>query len=116
MNKDGLTDERYTQMMKFWDNDEETVASIVEEWGVETCNKGYGIFDWNNTGLLGIEQITEIGAFEEDEEKAVQQAIKDGIKIIPIEELPLNMSEEERMFRWIDTEENRKNILEYCNA
>ena len=74
--------------------------------------KGYDIFDFDGTGMLEIEKIDEENVFTDDEE-AVEQAIKDGIKIIPIEELPENF--DRRYLGWIDTEENRKRIAEYCN-
>ena len=44
--------------------------------------KGYDIFDFDGTGMLEIEKIDEENVFTDDEE-AVEQAIKDGIKIIP---------------------------------
>ena len=74
--------------------------------------KGYNIFDFDGTGMLEIEKIDEENIFTDDEE-AVEQAIKDGIKIIPIEELPENF--DRRYLGWIDTEENRKRIAEYCS-
>ena len=74
--------------------------------------KGYDIFDFDGTGMLEIEKIDEENIFTDDEE-AVEQAIKDGIKIIPIEELPENF--DRRYLGWIDTEENRKRIAEYCS-
>ena len=107
----GLTNERYEQMMEYYNNDKETVAEIVNAWGVENCNKGYTIFDFSGTGMLEINRIDDVYAFESDDE-ATEQAIKDGIKIIPIEELPKNF--DRKYFGWIDTEENRKAILDYC--
>lgn len=74
-------------------------------------DKGYDIFNFNNTGLLEIEKIDELNIFEDDAE-AVKQAMLDGIKIIPVEELPENF--DRRYLGWIDTPENRKNIEEYC--
>ena len=74
--------------------------------------KGYDIFDFDGTGMLEIEKIDEENVFTDDEE-AVEQAIKDGIKIIPIEELPENF--DRKYLGWIDTEENRKRITEYCS-
>ena len=76
------------------------------------AKKGYDIFDFDGTGMLEIEKIDEENIFTDDE-KAVEQAIKDGIKIIPIEELPENF--DRRYLGWIDTEENRKRIAEYCS-
>lgn len=110
MNMFGLTKERYTQMMRSYQNDEEAVVCVVEEWGAEICNKGYDIFDFDGTGMLEIEAIDAVGCFTDDE--AVEQAIKDGVKIIPVEELPDNF--ERKYLGWIDTEENRKSIREYC--
>lgn len=72
---------------------------------------GYGVFDFDGTGMLEIQKIDELNIFETDEE-AVEQAIKDGIKIIPIEELPKNF--DRKYLGWIDTEENRKAIYDYC--
>lgn len=75
-------------------------------------NKGYDIFDFDGTGMLEIQKIDTSKRFKDDEE-AVEQAIKDGIKIIPIEELPENF--DRKYLGWIDTEENRKRIKDYCN-
>lgn len=75
-------------------------------------NRGYYIIDFDCTGLLEIQKIDVMNVFESDEE-AVEQAIKDGIKIIPVDELPENF--DRRYFGWIDTEENRKAIKEYCS-
>lgn len=108
----GLTDERYEQMMITHGNDKEWVEDIVSEWGVENCNKGYAIFNHDGTGLLEINKIDDVGAFESDEE-AIKQAIKDGVKIIPIEELPPKFKR--RYLGWIDTKENRKAIKKYCD-
>ena len=112
MSKFGLTEERYTQMMKSWHGDEEQVFTVVDDWGVDNCNKGYAIFNFDGTGMLEIEAIADVGCFTDDE--ATEQAIKDVIKIIPIEELPENF--DRKYLGWIDTEENRKRIREYCNA
>ena len=84
----------------------------VDDWGVENCNRGYEIFDFDGTGMLEVNKIDELCVFEDDEE-AVEQAIKDGVKFIPIEELPENF--ERRYLGWIDTPENRKQIAEFCN-
>ena len=51
--------------------------------------KGYDITDFDGTGMMEIQRIDELGIFKDDEE-AVEQAIKDGIKLIPIDELPSN--------------------------
>lgn len=75
-------------------------------------NKGYDIFNFDGTGMLEIQKIDTSKRFKDDEE-AVEQAIKDGIKIIPIKELPENF--DRRYLGWIDTEENRNKIAEYCS-
>ena len=111
MGKYGLTDERYAQMMKTYNNDEYRVLEVIRLWGAEDCNKGYAIFDCDGTGMLEIEHICDVGAFDSDAE-ATLKAIEDGVKIIPIDELPDNMGEY-KYYGWVDTEENRKNIEEY---
>lgn len=107
----GLTDERYFQMMKSFNNNEEFIDEAIEDWGIENVNKGYEIFDFDGTGMLEVNKIDKLHVFEDDEE-AVEQAIKDGEKIIPIEELPENF--ERRYLGWIDTPENRKQIKLWC--
>ena len=111
MSKFGLTEERYNQMMKYYNNDELRVAEIVEECGAELCNKGYCIFD-TGSNLLEILKIDAVGAFEDDG-MAAEQAMKDGVKIIPVEELPENFNR--KYLGWVDTPENRKAIQEYCD-
>lgn len=83
----------------------------IDDWG-ENAKYGYAIFDFDGTGLLEIAMINDMEIFNGDEE-AVEQAIKDGIKIIPIEELPDNF--DRSYLGWIDTPENRKAIEEYCS-
>ena len=111
MSKYGLTEERYVQLMSLCNGDEEELKERIEYWGIEDCNKGYAIFDFGGTGLLEINRIDSIEAFEDDE-AAVEQAIKDGVKLIPVEELPETF--DRRYLGWIDTPENRKKIAEYC--
>lgn len=113
MKKFGLTDERFEQMMAYLENDKAAIAETVHEWGADQCNKGYAIFDFDGTGMLEIEALADVGCFGDDEE-ATEQAMKDGIKIIPVEELPENF--DRRYLGWIDTEENRKRIASYCLA
>lgn len=73
--------------------------------------KGYAITDFDGTGMLEIQKIDTLNIFVSDEE-AVEQAIKDGVGIIPVEELPENF--DRRYLGWIDTPENRKRITKYC--
>lgn len=109
MSRYGLTEERYKQLLALYGDDGE-VAEKVKDWGIEICNKGYAIVDFNGTGMLEINKIDVLEVFEDDE-SATKQAIKDGVRIIPIEELPENF--ERRYSGWIDTPENRKRIAEF---
>lgn len=110
----GLTEERYNQMMNLYNNNEEVIKEIVDEWGSDKCNQGYDIFDYDGTGLLEIEAIMDVGAF--DDESAVDRAVnRDGIKIIPVTELPINIPTDMKFYGWIDTEENRKKLEIFCN-
>lgn len=73
--------------------------------------KGYNIVDFDGTGLLEIQKMDDECIFETDED-AVEQAIKDGISVIPIEDLPAEFKR--KYLGWIDTPENRKAIENYC--
>lgn len=74
-------------------------------------NNGYAITDFDCTGMLEIQRVDDEGIFESDKQ-AVEQAIKDGVKIIPVDELPENF--DRKYLGWIDTVENRKTIENYC--
>ena len=74
-------------------------------------NKGYLVSEFTGTGMFEIEKDDSTDIFEDDEE-AVRQAIRDGIKCIPVEELPENF--EFRYLGWVDTEENRAAINRFC--
>ena len=108
----GLTEERYYQMLKSFGR-EEMIDDAISIWGIKKVNRGYDIFDFDGTGLLQIEEISDTDAFNCDDEAAVRQAIIDGIKIIPIEELPSNF--DRKYLGWIDTPDNRQRIKEYCS-
>ena len=108
----GLTEDRYYQMLKSFGR-EEMIDDAISIWGIEKVNRGYDIFDFDGTGLLQIEEISDTDAFNCDDEAAVRQAIIDGIKIIPIEELPSNF--DRKYLGWIDTPDNRQRIKEYCS-
>lgn len=109
MNK-GLKENRYLHFKKlgYEDND---IESVINDWGLENVNKGYETFDFDGTGMLQIEAIGDVDAFESDED-AVEEAIADGIKIIPVHELLDNF--DRKYFGWIDTPENREAIEQYC--
>ena len=87
------------------------IEESIEDISDEEIEKGYDIFDFDGTGMLEINKIDYLEAFENDEE-AVNQAIKDGVKIIPVEELPENF--DRKYLGWIDTPENRETIKKYC--
>lgn len=112
MKKFGLTDERYAQMKSFG-YDADDIREITEDWGVEQTNAGYGVFDFDGTGLLEVEAIGEVGAFAYDDD-AVAAAVTDGMKFIPVTELPVNF--DRRYLGWLDTPENRAAIKHYCDA
>ena len=85
------------------------VKEIVDGWGADLVNKGYDIFSFDGMGIYEISRIDDVNAFATDDD-AVKQAIKDGIKIIPVEELPETFGR--RYLGWIDTPENRARIAE----
>ena len=113
----GLSKERYEQLREYYDNDNDWIKQLVEEWGVETCNRGYDLFDtyrWGSSKivLVMLSQIDEVHAFDNDEEAAMQ-AERDGFcKIIPVSELPEIF--DMKWFGWVDTPENRAAISRYC--
>ena len=104
---DQLTVERYHQMREIYSD--KRIREIINEWGVDVVNKGYDIFIFNGMGILEISRIDDVEAFESDDD-ATEQAIKDGIKIIPVDELPETFGR--RYLGWIDTPENRARIAE----
>lgn len=71
---------------------------------------GYIVTDFEGTGMLEIQKLDESDTYRTDEE-AVRQAINDGIKIIPVEELPKSFPYQR--LGWIDTPKNRKAIEDY---
>lgn len=87
----------------------------IERLHITYCNsdmkRGYAIVDFDGMGLFEVQRIDLAGIFKTDDE-ATEQAIKDGVKVIPVEELPEEF--ERRYLGWIDTPENRKAIEEFC--
>ena len=73
--------------------------------------KGYAIAAFDFTYMLEVERDDSMNVFEDDEQ-AVEAAVADGIKIIPVDELPKNF--DRRYYGWIDTPENRRAIQRYC--
>lgn len=99
-------------MLKILENGLNVIAKAMEGRKMKKEKMvGYDIFDFDGTGMLEIQKIDELNIFSSDDE-AVEQAIKDGIKIIPVEELPENF--DRKYLGWIDTVENRKAIENYC--
>ena len=74
--------------------------------------KGYVIAAFNLTDMLEVERDDSMNVFEDDEQ-AVEATVADGIKIIPVDELPENF--DRRYYGWIDTPENRRAIQRYCD-
>lgn len=110
----GITEERYTQMMSSFEGDETLIDEAIEYWGVDVVNKGYDVFDFEGTGMLEIQEVGDTDAFNGCDSSAVDAAIQDGVKIIPLEELPDNF--DRKYLGWIDTPENRKKIEDYCKC
>lgn len=102
---------RYEQMRKVYRNNDDAIREVIDTWGVEDVNNGYAVFDYDCTGMLQIEAIGDVWGNDADDEAMVAQAIKDGVKIIPVEELPEKF--DRRYLGWIDTPENRQKIEEY---
>lgn len=90
---------------------EQTEAALRAGWTAEEAARGYTVVNYDGTGLLQIEAIGEMGVFGSDDE-ACFQAARDGVKIIPVEELPQGF--DRRYFGWIDTAENRAAIAAYA--
>lgn len=82
---------------------------IVDDYPAlaDADERGYDVALRDN--MLEIQGIDEIGKFERDE-AAVEQAVKDGIPLIPVEELPADF--QYRWFGWVDTPKNRAAIAE----
>lgn len=89
---------------------EQTEAAVRAGWMPEEAARGYTTVDYDGTGLLEIQAIDEMRVFDSDE-AACLQAARDGVKIIPVNELPAGF--ERRYFGWIDTKENRAAIAAY---
>ena len=99
---------------------EEGIKYAMEQgWSKEQAERGFEIFNFDGTGMLEIEAITDCyikGGYDDDE--ASKEAERIGYcKIIPIDELPnpfIYDGISRRYFGWIDTPENRKAIEDYC--
>lgn len=89
------------------------VRAHTEKGGRYMREKGYAITDFDGTGMLEVQRVDKMGMYPDDE-AAVRAAIADGIKVIPVDELPDSF--DRRYLGWIDTRENRRAILEYCSG
>lgn len=109
-----ISEERYSEIKQNYNDkiSDSEIAEIINEWGPESINNGYTISNFDGTGMLEVCRIDDIMAFKSEEE-AVNAAQKDGIKFIPVNELPENF--ERRYLGWIDTPENRKKIQEHAS-
>jgi len=98
-------------------NDPNTAATMTTDELINKFNwtykMGFGIVGFDYTGMYQVERISEVNKFHSDEE-AVEAAVKAGIPIIPVGELPEVF--DRKYLGWIDTPDNRKAIQEYCDA
>lgn len=97
---------------------ENIAEAISEGWDPSDAERGYGIFDYDCTGLLEINAIGDCYPTYNaddgyDDDACAHEAERSGFcKIIPVEELPESF--DRRYFGWIDTPENRQAIAEYA--
>lgn len=88
------------------------LLGVQEKLHNEEESRGYAIVDYEGTGMLEVQKLDGCNKFETDEQ-AVMQAIKDGIALIPVSDLPYNF--DRRYLGWVDTPANRNAILKYCS-
>lgn len=74
---------------------------------------GYNVTDFGGGGMLEIQMVDDMARFESDDE-AVEAAMADGVRIIPVEELPECF--ERRYLGWLDTPANRERIAEWAES
>ena len=108
--------------------EEEKKRGKLNGWSDAEIEKGYAIINFDGLGLYIVEEIGDMGTFQRYamEHKvdlcvdtlAALQATLDGIKIIPVDELPKSFKIhgiDRHYFGWVDTPENRKAIEQYCS-
>lgn len=71
--------------------------------------KGYDIVD--REGMMEVQRLDSVDKFADDV-SAVCAAIRDGVPIIPVEELPSEFPYQ--WLGWIDTPKNRRAIKNFC--
>jgi hypothetical protein len=106
-----VSQEAYDRVVRYYDGDVEEAEEAMADWPEEAIEKGYAIFERGSDRMLEVQKIDELGAFKSDDE-AIAQAVKDGVKIIPVDELPEPFPW--RYLGWVDTPENRSNIERFC--
>ena len=103
--------------------EEQVKGGMEDGWDREDAERGYAIFDYDMTGLLGIEAIGAVYLSTDEQEgysdeACAREAERSGFcKIIPVDELPDPFTihgDNVRWFGWIDTPENRENIKKWC--
>lgn len=72
--------------------------------------KDYTVVDYNGTGMLEIWKVD--GGMYGNDAEAVLAAVRDGVKLIPVSDLPDAFPL--RRLGWLDTPANRKRIGEYA--
>ena len=97
--------------------------AMEDGWDREAAERGYDIFDFDNTGLLEVERIdacyAECNCEDVTDDDCAIEAERSGFcKIIPADELPnpfIVNGYDRRFYGWVDTPENRKAIEEYID-
>lgn len=90
---------------------EESWRDWMDAYYDELDARGFNVTGFDNTGMLEIEMVDGMAKFESDDE-AVEAAMADGIRIIPVEELPECF--ERRYLGWLDTPANRERIAKWA--
>ena len=96
--------------------------AMKDGWNRKSAERGYDIFDFDQTGLLEVERIdacyAECNYEDVTDDDCAMEAERSGFcKIIPVDELPnpfMVHGYDRRWYGWVDTPENRKAIQEYC--
>ena len=89
---------------------EQAKEALDIEWG-EGGSRGYGVFFSNESEMTHIERIDELGVYDSDLE-AGEQAEKDGMKLIPMNEIPDEYPI--NAYRYLDNERNREILGSFC--
>ena len=59
----GLEENRYLHFKKLGYEDSD-IESVINDWELEKVNKGYDVINFDGTGMLQIEAIGDVDAFE----------------------------------------------------